>query len=203
MDAHYDDYVVTNTLLALPLIAGIPAAHPYRQLTAKIRAAGVTGNIGECVAALFASRYLKAAVGDIAHTRPRQAFRRRRAPDYLMRLGALMPAVFARVVPNNFNLPWPVWWPVESKARNTAAATRAGRQGALRQLVTYWLLVTNSQPAAVGFGIVVTLMYQHPRELRATLFLPRNQATFVEELREQGEDIDDPQVRSNLHGCGN
>ena len=203
MDAHYDDYVVTDTLLALPIIAGIPPAHPYRQLTAKIRAAGVTGNIGECVAAIFANRCLNAAVADIAHTRARRAYKQRKAPDYLMRLGALMPSIFAPIVPNNFVLQWPVWWPVESKARNTVSASRSARIAALRQLTTYWSLLVNSQPAVVGFGIVVTLNYQQPREVRATLFLPRNQDALVQRLQEVGEDIEDAQLRDCLHGCGN
>src|SRR5450759_1530645 len=66
MAEHYHDYFGTRRVLALPVIPGIPPAHPYQRLTAKIRAAGVTGNIGECVAALFARRYLNAGVGDIA-----------------------------------------------------------------------------------------------------------------------------------------
>jgi hypothetical protein len=203
MADHYDDYVVTSRIIALPIIAGIPAAHPYRRLTAKIRAASVTGNIGECVAALFASRYLNATISDIAHTRPRQPFQRRRAPDYLMRLGPLMPAIFAGVIPSNFAISNPQWWPVESKARNTFAAARAGRRDALRQLTTYWSLLVNSQPAAVGFGIVVTFTYQPPRELRATMFLPRNHAALVEAFEEAGEEIEDAILRSNLYGCGN
>src|SRR5205807_585191 len=65
MAEHYDDYVVTGRILALPVITGIPPAHPYQRVTAKIRAAGVTGNIGECIGALFARRYLNANIGDI------------------------------------------------------------------------------------------------------------------------------------------
>ncbi len=47
MGRHYDDYVVTDHTLGLPAIVGIPVAHPYERLTGKIRAAGVTGNIGD------------------------------------------------------------------------------------------------------------------------------------------------------------
>ena len=88
MGRHYDDYVITGRILGLPPIVGIPVAHPYERLTGKIRAAGVTGNIGEAIAALFARRCLGAGIGDIAHVRPRRPFRRRKSPDYLMRLGA-------------------------------------------------------------------------------------------------------------------
>jgi len=171
MAEHHDDYVITSRILALPAIAGIPAAHPYERLAAKIRAAGVTGNIGECVGALFARRYLNANIGDIAHTRPRQPFRRRKAPDYLMRLGPNLPGVLRPLVPNNFTLAWPIWWPVESKARNAEAATRGARRDALRQLVTYWTLLRNAQPAAIGFGMIITFNYQPPRELRVSVFL--------------------------------
>lgn len=63
--------------------------HPYERLTGKIRTAGVTGNIGEAFAAIFARRCLGAGIGDIAHVRPCWPFRRRKSPDYLMRLGTL------------------------------------------------------------------------------------------------------------------
>jgi hypothetical protein len=54
MGRHYDDYIITGRTIRLPPIAGIPAAHPYERLAGKVRAAGVTGNIGEAIAALFA-----------------------------------------------------------------------------------------------------------------------------------------------------
>ncbi len=203
MDDHYDDYVVTGRIPALPAIAGMPAAHPYERLTGKIRAAGVTGNIGECAAALFARRYIGAAIGDIAHTRPRQPFRRRRAPDYMMRLGALMPGQFATIIPGSFSIAWPDWWPVESKARSSAAAIKTGRGEALRQLVTYWALLAFTQPSAVGFGLIVTLAYRPPREIRASLFLPRNQQSLIAALQAAGEDAPKETVMPNLYGCGN
>jgi hypothetical protein len=201
MAEHYDDYVITGRILALPVIAGIPPAHPYQRLTAKIRAAGVTGNIGECTAALFARRYLGVKIGDIAHTRPRRPFRRRRAPDYLMRIGANMPGVFQAIVPNNFALPFPMWWPVESKARNTEASTRNARRDALRQLVAYWTLLRNTQPSVVGFGMIITFTYQPPRELRASLFLPANQPALIASIQHAGENIQDQHLFANLHGC--
>ena len=203
MDDHYDDYVVTGRILALPVIPGIPTAHPYERLTGKIRAAGVTGNIGECVAALFARRYIGASIGDIAHTRPRQPFRRRRAPDYMMRLGALMPAQLGPIVPHNFVVAWPDWWPVESKARSSDGATRSGRRDALRQLGTYWSLLRYTQPAAVGFGLIVTMTYRPPREIRASLFLPRNQQALIAALQADGEDIANEDLLPNLYACGN
>lgn len=202
MGNHYDDYVVTGRIIALPPIAGIPPAHPYGRLTGKIRAAGVTGNIGECGAALFARRYLGAAIGDIAHTRPRQPFRHRRAPDYMMRLGALMPAQFGPIIPNRFTLTWPNWWPAESKARSSDGAIRKGRRDALRQLVTYWSLIAFTQPTAVGFGLIVTLTYRPPREMRASLFLPCNQPALIAALQAAGEDAPNETVMPNLYGCG-
>lgn len=201
MGRHYDDYVITGQILDLPPIVGIPVAHPYERLTGKIRASGVTGNIGEAIAALFARRCLGAGIGDIAHVRPRRPFRRRKSPDYLMRLGALMPGLFAPVVPSAAATAWPTWWPVESKARSTDAGSSVGRKDALKQLVAYWALLLNSQPSVVGYGQIVTFTYQPPREVRVSLILPSNQSDLAFELRQSGEDIEDSTLRRFLHGC--
>jgi hypothetical protein len=201
MGRHYDDYVITRRTISLPPIVGIPAAHPYERLAGKIRAAGVTGNIGEAIAALFARRNLTAGVGDIAHVRPRRPFRRRKAPDYLMRLGGLMPGPFSGVLPTTAPSLWPTWWPVESKARSTDAGSVAGRRDALKQLVAYWSLLANSQPSVMGYGLIVAFTYQPPREVRASLILPSNQALLVQELQQKREDIEESVLRCCLHAC--
>jgi len=201
MGRHYDDYVITGRIIGFPPIAAIPVAHPYERLTGKIRAAGVTGNIGEAIAALFARRCLGAGIGDVAHVRPRRPFRRRKSPDYLMRLGNLMPGPFATIVPSAVALTWPTWWPVESKARSTDAGSVAGRKDALKQLVAYWALLASSQPGVVGYGQIVTFTYQPPREVRVNLILPRNQNKLALELQQNGEDIEDSTLRSFLHAC--
>lgn len=201
MGKHYDDYVVTGRIIGLPTIAGIPAAHPYERLTGKIRAAGVTGNIGEAVAAIFARRHLKAGIDDIAHVRPRRPFRRRKSPDYLMRLNAVMPGLFAAVLPKGTSFSWPEWWPVESKARSTKTGSNAGRKDALKQLVAYWCLLANSAPKVIGYGVIVSLTYQPPRELRANVIVPCDQSRLVAELESKGEEIDESTLMSCLHGC--
>jgi hypothetical protein len=201
MGRHYDDYVITGRLVGLAPISGFPVAHPYERLTGKIRAAGVTGNIGEAIAAIFARRHLNAGIGDIAHVRPRRPFRRRKSPDYLMRLNNLMPGPFATILPPSSSFSWPDWWPVESKARSTTAGSDAGRRDALNQLVAYWCLLVNSQPGVVGYGVIVSLTYKPPREVRACLILPRDQARLVTGLQTDREEIEEGMLRSCLHGC--
>lgn len=201
MDEHYDDYVISNRVLSFPPIAGFPAAHPYERLPAKVRAAGVTGNIGECAAALFARRYLNASIRDIVHVKPRQRYRRRKAPDYMMRLVNLMPGVFQPLLRSVVTPSLPDWWPVESKARTTAAQARFSRQKALRQLVTYWTLLARTQPAIVGFGMIATLGYQPPAELRVTLFVPSKQQALIRDFRRHGDAIKDAVLWGSIHGC--
>jgi hypothetical protein len=201
MGRHYDDYVVTGKQFGLTPIAGIPTAHPYERLSGKIRAAGVTGNIGEAVAAIFARRYLSAGIGDIAHIRPRRPFHRRKSPDYLMRLGSVMPGPFGLIVPTGATFTWPDWWPVESKARTTKVASDAARREALQQLAVYWSLLARLQPALAGYGLIVVLRYQPPRELRVSLILPRNQDQLVQELRKGDDEYDHAILRRCLHGC--
>jgi hypothetical protein len=182
MGRHYDDYVISSRILRLPVIPGLPPAHPYERLAGKIRAASVTGNIGEAIAAIVAVRFFGVAIADIAHVRPRRPFRRRKAPDYLMRLGPFMPGVIGAVMPAGQVVAWPDWWPVESKARTTEPACAQARREALRQLIAYWLLLAGSLPQQVGFGVIVTLCYWPPREVRVSIILPSNHASLVSEF---------------------
>jgi hypothetical protein len=196
MDRHYDDYVVTQRLLMLPVITGFPRVHPYQRLISKIRAAGVTGNIGESVAALVLRRRLGLALTDMA---PLQPGRRLRSPDYLMRLGPYMPGLFREILPNGIEQ-WPHRWPVESKARTTDEGARAARRDALRQLVAYWVTIIAEDPGAVGFGVVVTLVYQPPREARVSLILPRRPNRLRNHLRSRElEDVEIDPVVDCLH----
>lgn len=203
MGRHYDDYVVTSRTIGLPPIAGLPPAHPYERLAGKIRAAGVTGNIGEAIAAIVARRYLGTGIGDIAHVRPHRPFRRRKSPDYLMRLGPLMPGIFAPILAADVSLPGPEWWPVESKARNTETGSDSARRDALRQLVAYWSTIAAFQPSAAGYGAIVAFTYRPPREVRVSLILPRNQARLTQalSLRKTGDDATDAELRASLHAC--
>jgi hypothetical protein len=201
MGRHYDDYVVTGRILRLPPIPGIPVAHPYERLSGKIRAAGVTGNIGEAVAALVARRFLYAPIADIAHVRPRRPFRRRKAPDYLMRLGPLLPGVFAPVLPPGATFSWPDWWPVESKARTTENGCADARREALAQLTAYWSILVSSRPDLIGFGIIVTLRYWPPREVRASIILPAAQQSLAREFGNTSPNLDVDRIRRHLHAC--
>lgn len=200
MGRHYDSYVVTPRTLTFPPIPGFSAAHPYQRLTAKVRDAGVTGNIGECVAALFATRCLKAQVRDIAHISPHTRFQKRRSPDYLMRLKAHLPGIFKSIIPSGTHA-WPDWWPVESKARNSLSGSQAAKRLALRQNIAYWSAIVISQPEDIGYGLIVTFTYDASRSLTATLLLPRDRAKLVDELNDKGDKIAYEIVTTNLYGC--
>jgi hypothetical protein len=200
MDRHYDDYIMTGALMSLPPISGFPVAHPYQQLTGKIRAAGVTGNIGECVAALFARRYLSANLNQIAHIKPHRPFHRNMSPDFLMDIGGAISSVFSKVVPKGFPSTWPNWWPVESKARNTDNASHGGRRDALKQLLAYWSVILNSRPSEVGYGLIAVFKYQPTRQLQISLMLPKNQPTLLTELK-KGYKNREAILRTFLHEC--
>jgi hypothetical protein len=122
MGRHYDEYAVTPRTVLFPGIPGFAIAHPYMRLAGRIRAAGVTGNIGEAIAAIFAVRGLGLRIGDILHVRPNQAFCQRKAPDYVMRMGHVLPGLFQPIWPSNCGV-LPARWPVESKARSTVASS--------------------------------------------------------------------------------
>jgi hypothetical protein len=202
MGRHYDDYVMTGMLMSLPVISGFPPAHPYQRLAGKIRAGGITGNIGEAIAALFATRYLLARVDKIAHIKPRQPFKRRKSPDYLMNIGSLLPGPFSQIIPPKFSGTWPDWWPVESKARSTENASHGGRREALTQLFAYWSLMATSHPTAVGYGLIVVFRYQPLRQVRVNLILPSDQPNLIEEIKKGYDKKRELTLRGFLHGCG-
>jgi len=202
MGRHYDDYVLTGYTAQFPDIVGLPPAHPYERLTGKIRASGVSGNVGECVAALFARRYMRANIADVIHIRSRQPFVRRKAPDYMMRLNSLMPGPFAPIVPPGINWAQPELWPVESKARSTGAGAATARRDALAQLAAYWSLLASLRPIEVGYGIVVSFIYQPPREVRVQLFLPKDQSGLRSKLATgNASEIKDARLGAFLHDC--
>jgi hypothetical protein len=200
MGRHYDDYIMTGALMSLPPISGFPLAHPYQQLAGKIRAGGVTGNIGECVAALFARRYLSARLDQIAHIKPRRPFRPNKSPDYMMNIGGSIATVFSKIIPKGFPSSLPDWWPVESKARTSDNASLSGTRDALKQLFAYWSLIVNSRSSAVGFGLIVVFKYQPKRQLRISLILPKNQTALLTELK-KGYKNRESTLRSYLHEC--
>lgn len=173
MGRHYQDYVLGPALPSLPQLAAIPATYPYERLGTKMRATGVTGNIGEGVAALFARRVMRLTLGDIAHVKIRKPFKKRRVPDYLMRLGPSLPSKVSALKAAARFRSCPEWWPVESKARATAEDADGARRDALFQLAACWAELRPFHPAAVGYGVIVTFSYKVPREVRATFITPK------------------------------
>lgn len=209
MGRHFDDYVVTDFLPSLPPILNFPVAHPYLGLSGKIRSSGVTGNVGEAVTALFARRVLQLGIGDVAHIRPTQAFSRRKAPDYLLRVGDVLPGPLDAIWPVNLQFPHraPEWWPAEAKARTTPTSTASGITDALKQLAGYWHTIHRTRPREVGFGMVVSLTYQVPRKILVSLFVPRRRSRLLNRLRSLNyADYlaalnQDQETLGSLHGC--
>jgi hypothetical protein len=206
MGRHYEQYVVTPRSLLLPPILNFPISHPYQRCAGKIKAPSVTGNIGEAVAALFARRCLTLHISDITHIRPNQPFRQRKAPDYLMRMKQYLPGDLQGIWPQGVST-GPEWWPVESKARNSSSSTAQGVKEAFKQLAAYWHTIHASQPNSAGYGMVVSLRYNFPREVLVTLFLPRDQNSLLGRLRTTeyqeyvSEVEDDPMTIGALYGA--
>jgi hypothetical protein len=199
MGRHYQDYVMGATLPALPQLQAIPTAYPYQRLKTKIRATGVTANIGEAVAAVFTRRVLGAGVADIAHIELRRAFGKRKTPDYLLRIGPLLfPALSALNAAGPLS-GGPEWWPAESKARSTETSAVSARRDAIEQLAVCWRLLRLSQPAAVGYGLVVTFVYQPPREVRATFIVPKTPQGLLTALTNNDDSF--ASLAEHLHGC--
>ncbi len=194
MADHYDDYVISNRIPSLRRVPGFDIAHAYCRLTNRLRDPGVTGNIGEAIAALFAVRCLGASPRDIAHLRPRKAYRGTKSPDYIMRIGSSLSAKLPTHFPSRTFPSLPGDWPVESKARNNAVAAKQAREAAFRQLCFYW---SKCRSSSVGFGAIVCLTYETPRELRANFFVPKDLPGLISAL----EHLEDVDPKPFLHGC--
>lgn len=196
MGRHYEDYVLSPREIRLPNLDTIPSTYPYERLATKIKTTGVTGNIGEAVAAIFARRVLGAPLSAISHVRPKRSFRRRKAPDYLMKIGPLITPAIGWAL----NAAGPVWRPrvvasrIQGQVDSGKHKKRQARE-ALEQLAACWTIVMNRQPETVGYGLIVTFAYAPPREVRASFIAPKNQDKLLTILRAGTP------TASDLEGC--
>ena len=174
MGGHYQDYIeppARMPLIAVPPGLRVPAWTYYSPLDIKLRANGITGNIGEAIAAVVATARLSCTIRDIAHIK---AVRRRRSPDYLMRFPSGLPREVQRRIPSGTFLP--DWWPAESKARHDPDGTRT-LEDAFLQLVAYWYSLLRVYPQGVGYGLVFNCIYNRSAPtIRVHYFLPSNVA---------------------------
>lgn len=170
-------------------------------LTGKTRAAGVTGNIGECVAAIVARRLWGLSVKDVMHIRSRQPFRKRKAPDYLMRMTGHVGPSFGTLMPGHDWSAMPDLWPVESKARSTSRGALTASRDALVQIATYWQLLAARNPRSVGYGLIVTFAYSPTREVRVHVIVPKQQAKLAAWLQSQPLIENAVDLRPYVHEC--
>jgi len=198
MGRHYDEYVVAgSSRLGISGMAGLPAAHPYKMIGGKVRASGVTGNIGEAVTGIVARRVFGLAVSEIGHLNLRRPGKRRKTPDFVLRFGSRLASHphIAADWPRGLGH-GPEWWPVESKARNTPQQMESAIAEGFKQLLTYWHILAASPapfPDHSGFGCVCVFIFEPPENARAwrpgshqvliAVFAPRDQGRLVDRLR--------------------
>jgi len=58
-----------------------------------------------------------------------------------------------------------------------------------------------SQPAVVGYGLIIVLQYRPPLEVCASLIIPKNQTGLINSLQQKEWDTEDPTLRNCLHDC--
>ena len=173
MGRHTRDYLSGQQLPQLPTGLPIPKAIDYQRLKYKQRAGAVSGNIGEMVCWLIASRLVGLAAHEVAHlqTVAQTPTAKTRCPDYLIRAGQKWTESYQRLQA----APWlesrtegviraakesPRWWPAECKVRSGGkAAAQAVLRDAFQQLAAYWWHIREEEPRAAGYGIVSTVLY--------------------------------------------
>src|SRR5262245_22847929 len=90
MGQHFSDYVLKAGLFPpFPHCVGLPHAYPYQALANKLRAAGVTGNIGEGVAGVIADAVIGLPLGHYVHVNLKPGVGLRKTPDFMFRMGPL------------------------------------------------------------------------------------------------------------------
>jgi hypothetical protein len=105
------------------------------------------------------------------------------------------------VLPSGAAFSWPDWWPVESKARTTENGCADARREALTQLSAYWSILVSSRPDLIGFGIIMTLRYWPPREVRASIILPAAQRNLAREFANTPANADIDGIQRHLYAC--
>jgi hypothetical protein len=210
MGSHFNTYIARSPP-TLPVHAWIPSGHPYKFLDSKLRAGGVTGNIGEMMTALIATRELGLHSSRIGHIQPRTG--RYKSPDYMLELNSVLPQRIMQRLPQTRRLTLPNLWPVESKAREYSSGAASAAKAALRQLVVYWWQIRNRCPQNIGYGMINTFAYlqlNHPLTLIILLPHPRHRIRSIlnrhnyPQLLNLLKNWDHPEfvrMRGHLYGC--
>ncbi len=182
MKQHYRSYLSSQFPHFQPNMF-FPHLDNFSQLTIKNPSQQVIGNIGECVAAIFARNKLHADIPDIHLLKTK---RKIKIPDYLMKLdGDHIRYQFPRLIPSAvdpyFNTK--SWWPVESKATSNIQETDP-RKKAIKQLISFWYHEKAKLQNSLGYGMIVTFVYEEPYQVIVSLILPKK----PERLRKYFED---------------
>jgi len=171
MGKHFEDYARYDWEgPSFTTIAGFPTGPTMQQLKTKARSPGVTGNIGESVAGIVAVQILNCDSKDIAHLVVKS---KQKTPDFLIRDSAGVRSLLTSVMPGLSDKRTPPWWPLESKIRSIGLDNTVVKEG-LWQLASVWYRMKNSAPLDVGYGVVVCVGLQDPREIRIHFFLPED-----------------------------
>jgi hypothetical protein len=208
MGAHFRAYMEVPRRLAIPEVRDLPHPGFFQQLRFKNRASTVTGNLGESLAGIMACTHLQCTAQDIAHLTTLRPFRRRKTPDYLLRIrGKLPPELMDHIPPATPSLP--EWLAMESKASADGSTARVGVENAFQQLAAYWYTIHAVAPNEVGFGLIISTVYAHPAEISLWVLLPANQPALTGHLAtyatyqafHNGWADARNIIRANLHGC--
>ncbi|MCK9580679.1 MAG: hypothetical protein M0Q92_09545 [Methanoregula sp.] len=182
MGDHFRSYIIDSEEIELPKNGDFPCGQIYDQLTHKTYATSVTGNIGQCMAVIFATSFLLSKPGDIVILDARRPFKKRKTPDFLMRFPNISEKC-SDLMRLDYSIQLPKWWPVESKARREIINnSREPQEAALLQLISYWRTIVDEYPKNVGYGLITTFVYKSEKKLIVNFILPKNPELLKEKL---------------------
>jgi hypothetical protein len=207
MGRHFLDYAAANLPIdPLPISPFDSQSRAFDQLKVKERSPDVTGNIGECVAAIIADQKFQLTQDHICHLQIRQGMS---TPDYVLRIGRQYPQILIDKIPAvQLAVNPPIWIPAESKAiaKSTDLTTR--KNSAFRQLVSYWEQIKDSSAdrESIGFGLIFCMKYlverYETRTIRIFLFSPKNPDSLYTYLKTTDRDtlLNNPHKNTSLNG---
>lgn len=181
MGQHYLEYRKPENLFTElgKTFKDFPATDLFRKLENKTRASVITGNIGEMIAGIVASRTLKFPTDGIGHL----IVSKGRTPDYLLKNNKdFEKFLIDTKLANNYEVKkFPEWWLMESKA--SSISRTVSLTDAYHQLLNFWYRMQDEYPEGLGYGIAVgTSIYKKTIDIR--IYIPQDQKALIVYFKE-------------------
>jgi hypothetical protein len=188
MGRHFRSYVLDPEVIRLCEKNQFPYADSFTSLRDKSPSSTVTGNIGQTLTALYAKQFFKAKISDIIILDPKARGKPRKTPDFLFKIESLNEKFPSDNIINK--LDGPLWWPVECKARKDDDSNiHEAKKEAFLQLLSFWTVIQDKHPDAVGYGIISIFINSKPPALHLIFIIPCHEEEVKQKIHAHKQKI--------------